>query len=132
MKDIDQMVEDWHNGAGEGLELHEYLGMSWEEYKEQCALIPQSLFEKMKHIRELAEISKKREKLEAASKAYAQAKREGTIKTLDIPVRDNEKKSTPTVSKIDLQVDTQILEDGSLWMRTKLDIEEEWGEWGLV
>ena len=47
-------------------------------------------------------------------------------------VVDNEKKSTPAVSKINLQVDTQILEDGSLWMRTKLDIEREWGEWGRI
>lgn len=47
-------------------------------------------------------------------------------------VVDNEKKSTRRVSKINLQVDTQVLEDGSVWLRTKLDIEEEWGEWERV
>ena len=29
---IDDCVDEWHNGAGENLELHEYLGFTWEEY----------------------------------------------------------------------------------------------------
>lgn len=33
-EDIEQFVEDWHRGReGAGLELHEYLGMSWDEYQ---------------------------------------------------------------------------------------------------
>jgi hypothetical protein len=30
--DVDDFVEAWHEGAGEGLELHEFLGMTWDEY----------------------------------------------------------------------------------------------------
>lgn len=26
------MIEAWHNGAGKGSELHEYLGLTWEQY----------------------------------------------------------------------------------------------------
>lgn len=33
---------------------------------------------------------------------------------------------------ITLEVQTEILEDGSLWMRTKLNIDKEWGEWERV
>lgn len=29
---IDDLIDRWHNGAGEGLELHEFLRMSWDEY----------------------------------------------------------------------------------------------------
>lgn len=61
MTDIDQKVEDWHNGAGEGQELHEYLGLSWEEYIEQCVPIPKELFERCEEIRKLAEENRKRE-----------------------------------------------------------------------
>ncbi|OLS61212.1 hypothetical protein [Pseudomonas putida] len=33
-EEIDRFVEDWHEGrAGADMELHEYLGMSWEEYQ---------------------------------------------------------------------------------------------------
>ncbi|KPW43560.1 hypothetical protein ALO95_02880 [Pseudomonas syringae pv. antirrhini] len=33
-EEIDQFVEDWHEGReGADVELHEYLGMSWEEYQ---------------------------------------------------------------------------------------------------
>ncbi|QXW44850.1 hypothetical protein [Pseudomonas amygdali] len=32
-EDIHRFVEGWHEGLeGAGIELHEYLGMSWEEY----------------------------------------------------------------------------------------------------
>ena len=32
-EDIDDFIDLWHKGkAGEGLSLHEYLGMTWEEY----------------------------------------------------------------------------------------------------
>lgn len=30
--DIEVKVDAWHNGAGEGRTLHEYLGMTWGEY----------------------------------------------------------------------------------------------------
>jgi len=31
--EIDDFVDNWHDGkAGEGQELYEFLGMSWEEY----------------------------------------------------------------------------------------------------
>jgi hypothetical protein len=33
---------------------------------------------------------------------------------------------------INLEVQTEILEDGSVWMRTKLNIDKEWGEWERV
>jgi hypothetical protein len=33
-EEIEQFVEAWHEGRdGAGMELHEYLGMSWEEYQ---------------------------------------------------------------------------------------------------
>jgi len=33
MDEIDDYIDRWSNGEdGEALELHEYLGMSWEEY----------------------------------------------------------------------------------------------------
>jgi len=31
--DLDDLIERWHEGDGEGMELHEYLGMSREEYR---------------------------------------------------------------------------------------------------
>lgn len=33
---------------------------------------------------------------------------------------------------ISLEVQTEILEDGSVWMRVKLDNDKEWGEWERV
>ncbi len=33
---IDEWVEAWHNGDGSTQELHEYLGMTWEEYSKWC------------------------------------------------------------------------------------------------
>ncbi|EPM66642.1 hypothetical protein A584_24832 [Pseudomonas syringae pv. theae ICMP 3923] len=33
-EEIEQFVEDWHEGReGADMELHEYLGMSWDEYQ---------------------------------------------------------------------------------------------------
>jgi len=33
-EEIDRFVEDWHEGReGADMELHEYLGMTWEEYR---------------------------------------------------------------------------------------------------
>jgi hypothetical protein len=33
-EEIEQFVEDWHEGReGADMALHEYLGMSWEEYQ---------------------------------------------------------------------------------------------------
>ncbi|WEK30780.1 MAG: hypothetical protein P0Y58_00905 [Candidatus Pseudomonas phytovorans] len=33
-EEIERFVEDWHEGRqGLDMELHEYLGMSWEEYQ---------------------------------------------------------------------------------------------------
>lgn len=29
---LDDKVEEWHEGAGEGMALHEYLGMTQEQY----------------------------------------------------------------------------------------------------
>jgi hypothetical protein len=31
-EDIDDAIEAWHEGAGSGLHLHEYLGWTWDEY----------------------------------------------------------------------------------------------------
>ena len=39
---VDDWVEAWHTGDGEGLELHEYLGMTWDEYGD-WARFPSSL-----------------------------------------------------------------------------------------
>lgn len=39
--DIDDFIENWHNGDGEGLELHEYLGLTEEQYShfvQHCTL----------------------------------------------------------------------------------------------
>lgn len=33
MRDLDEMVEEWHDGPDDGIELHEYLGLTWQEYK---------------------------------------------------------------------------------------------------
>jgi hypothetical protein len=30
--EIDDLIERWHQGAGERQELHEFLGMTWSEY----------------------------------------------------------------------------------------------------
>lgn len=30
--ELDDAVAAWHDGDGDGLELHEYLGWTWEEY----------------------------------------------------------------------------------------------------
>lgn len=32
MNDIHDAIGRWHEGDGYGVELHEYLGMSWDEY----------------------------------------------------------------------------------------------------
>lgn len=32
-KNIDDTIDNWHNGISK-LELHEYLGMTWDEYSE--------------------------------------------------------------------------------------------------
>jgi hypothetical protein len=29
---LDDLVDRWHEGDGLGMELREYLGMSWDEY----------------------------------------------------------------------------------------------------
>lgn len=31
-EEFEEKVEEWHNGAGHGLTLHEYLGISWYKY----------------------------------------------------------------------------------------------------
>ena len=30
--EIDDYIDLWHDGDGDGKKLHEYLGMTWEEY----------------------------------------------------------------------------------------------------
>ena len=30
--EIDDYISNWHEGDGQDLELHEYLGLTWEEY----------------------------------------------------------------------------------------------------
>ncbi len=32
MDEIDDFVDDWHGNPNQDIELHEYLGMTWEEY----------------------------------------------------------------------------------------------------
>ncbi|MFB6860487.1 hypothetical protein ACFCZQ_09320 [Streptomyces virginiae] len=31
--DIDSYIDAWHDGEGAELELHEFLGMTWDEYR---------------------------------------------------------------------------------------------------
>lgn len=31
--EVENAIDAWHDGAGPGLELHEYLGWTWDEYK---------------------------------------------------------------------------------------------------
>ena len=45
---------------------------------------------------------------------------------IQFPKKD---KKTTTIT---LEVQTEIREDGSVWMRTKLNIDKEWGEWGRI
>ena len=33
MTDLDDLIEEWHNTEGDGIPLHEFLGMTWDEYK---------------------------------------------------------------------------------------------------
>lgn len=33
MRDIHNGIRLWHDGQGEGLELHQYLGLTWVEFK---------------------------------------------------------------------------------------------------
>lgn len=32
VNELDNQVDDWHNGQGAGQELHEYLSLSWADY----------------------------------------------------------------------------------------------------
>lgn len=32
--ELDARIDAWHNGDGEGQELHEHLGWTWEQYKQ--------------------------------------------------------------------------------------------------
>lgn len=31
-EELDERIDAWHNGDGDDLELHEYLGVSWQDY----------------------------------------------------------------------------------------------------
>ena len=44
MKNIDDKIELWHTGTGD-MPLHEYLGMTWDEYSEwvHTSIIPNSV-----------------------------------------------------------------------------------------
>ncbi len=33
VQDVDDWIDVWHDGPDHGVELHEFLGMSWEEYR---------------------------------------------------------------------------------------------------
>jgi len=45
---IDQAVEEWHSGDGQGLELHEFLGWSEDEYSEyMCKHLPEKVTRKV-------------------------------------------------------------------------------------
>lgn len=79
-EEFNKKVEEWHLGAGEGQELHEYLGMAWEEYKSYLVPIPQALLDEIEVIGLLAAQNRKRERMELAIKAYKKAKDEGTIR----------------------------------------------------
>lgn len=44
---------------------------------------------------------------------------------VQFPKKDKKKKKTT----ISLEVQTEVLEDGGIWMRTRLNTDKEWGEW---
>jgi hypothetical protein len=49
--DIDDMIDAWHDsGPEEKRSLHEYLGMTWEEYcyHSETSKIPQSWLDRLK------------------------------------------------------------------------------------
>lgn len=48
-KDFIIKTEEWHNGAGEGLKLHEYLGMSFEQYGEYLKPKSNTVKEEFEH-----------------------------------------------------------------------------------
>jgi hypothetical protein len=33
-EEIDNLIDRWHNGEGGDIDLHEFLGMTYEEYQE--------------------------------------------------------------------------------------------------
>ncbi len=33
MSELEDRIDEWHDSPGEGRELHEHLGMTWDEYK---------------------------------------------------------------------------------------------------
>ena len=32
-EELDDLIDKWHNGAGKGKQLYEFLGWTWAEYK---------------------------------------------------------------------------------------------------
>ena len=54
MDEIDDFIEQWHSGlAGKNQELHEFLGMSWEEYSlwaTRPSILSAILNSKIRHI----------------------------------------------------------------------------------
>ena len=50
------MIDAWHNGAGKGVELHEYLGLTWGQYQDVALrpdLLEAAVQESMAKLREI-------------------------------------------------------------------------------
>lgn len=77
MDEIDDYVARWHSGlAGENQELHEFLGMSWEEYSlwaTRPSILSAILNSKIRHISLDEELDFERVALAARAKNNQEA-----------------------------------------------------------
>lgn len=79
VEDIDDFVEAWHEGReGANQELHEYLGMSWEEYSIWAttpSILPFIISARHKRISLDAELNQDRYAMAARASSTLEAKR---------------------------------------------------------
>ncbi len=79
LDEIDDFVEAWHEGrAGENQELHEFLGMTWEEYSiwaTNPSILPFILSARHKRISLEEELNQDRYAIAARASSALEAKR---------------------------------------------------------
>lgn len=77
--EIDDLVQDWHDGkAGEDQELHEFLGMTWQEYSVWAtnpSMLPYILSARKNGVSFEEEISRDRFSLAARASSPLEARR---------------------------------------------------------
>ena len=77
MDEIDDYIAQWHSGlAGKNQELHEFLGMSWEEYSlwaTRPSILAAILNSKLRHISLNEELNFERVALAARAKNNQEA-----------------------------------------------------------